>query len=136
MRKAILALVMAGLANTGGVALAAPDPAKAAFQAEVCSVLAQAPRIWQEAGDEAAQKRVGELSMSYERGWTEVRLGWKAGRSSCRKPAEVDFLQVTADRSFAQFSHRNQLGSIDCYYERQEGRWRQIACSQNVIIVN
>jgi hypothetical protein len=135
MRNAILAVALAGLAGAGGPARAAADPAKAAFQAGVCSVLAM-PARWEATTDEASQKRAEALSMAYERGWTPVRLGWRAGRSTCRKPREIDFLQVTSDRSAAMFSHRTGTGSIDCYYERSDGRWRPVACVENLIVVN
>ncbi|MDQ0466810.1 hypothetical protein QO010_004606 [Caulobacter ginsengisoli] len=136
MKKAILALAAASLANTGGQALAAPSPEAVSFQNEVCSVLAEPPR-WNMTRDEASWKRASELSMSYERGWREVRLGWPAGRSSCRKRGGgVQYLSVTADRGFARLGRWTDYGAIDCYYERTEGRWRQIACLDIVITVN
>jgi hypothetical protein len=136
MKKAILALATAGLANTGSVALAAPGPETVSFQNEVCSVLTEPPR-WEMTRDEAGYKRASDLSMSYERGWMPVRLGWPAGRSSCRKPGGgIDNLSATADRRFARLGHWRGDGAIDCYYERTDGKWRQIACLDVVIVVN
>lgn len=134
MRRAILGLAAAGLVGPGCASAPLDDPRVVAFQAEVCSVLAERPR-WEASSDPAAYQRAYDLQDDWRIIWMPVRLS-RPGPSSCSKPANgTDFLRFDADRGLAELSRTTPPGYLNCFFERKDGQWRAVGCIEVYIMV-